>query len=329
MQRLESCWAQDGRFVDIAVGRDIGYDFARLGLPPIDDWPGPVAEGFKEGAHVYARCHDESSRYERKLLRLRLSAYRRNRVVDPMLTPEFLGSIDVRFCPITRIELTAGTGGETDATVDRVFNGGGYAIGNVAMMSMRANRAKAARMPLDILKIALAGESRGGMSPLEWMRLACLTSLAAPPGYPRSNLPMLVFPPNGILLSNGYTLIQVCTSSIAAGLVPQRWGSEMRSVLSGKASKKRFDLFIEALVGQVTVGGFGALPVEQKQFALCDAWAVDLVCSRYTKFISPLQKAEMQGLIGVAKRAHQSLRKFSADQLEAWSLATRGYACLK
>jgi len=335
LRQMKAYWGDGGRTLDVALGRDIGYEFARLGMKLPEGSPDPVEEGFAEGTHAYTRFHEPSDRYERKLVRLRLSAYKRNRVIDPMITPAFLASIDVKYCPITRAELTSGSGAPTDATVDRVFNGGGYAIGNLAIMSLAANQAKGALMPREILQIAASGEGRGGLGSMEWMRLACLTALAAPPGYPTTHLPLFVFPPNGILLTNGYTLVQACTTGIAAGYLQQRWEAELRKAVAGKHSKKLFDGFMEALIGKVSRAVCGVHDAELRSFALCDCWSAELVFARYQRLIEGVSKADMAALVKVATRAQQSVRRTSVTELErkmtnqvieeSWGLRNRGY----
>lgn len=336
LTQMKAFWSDDRRPVDVELGRDIGFEFARLGMKLPDETGGQaVEEGYAEGRHYHARFHDPSDQYERKLVRLRLSAYKRNRAIDPLVTPSFLASINVRYCPITRIELTRGTGEGTDATVDRVFNGGGYAIGNLAIMSMRANQAKGALMPLDILKIATEGNPKGGLERIEWMRLACLTALAAPPGYAMTHLPLYVYPPNGIMLTNGYTLVQVVTTACAACFLQERWEAELRKVLSGKKSKKLFDGFMEALIGKVGRAARGIPDPELARFALCDCWSAELVYDRYKRLMEGIGKADLAAMVRVATRAQQSMRKTSVNELErvytpkdieeAWRLRTNGY----
>ncbi len=328
LNRMETFWNEDDRTVDVAVGRDIGFDFARMGIRLPADSPRSVMEGYSEGMFVYNRHQEASTKYERKLVRLRLSAFKRNRVVDSMVTPRFLELIEVKHCPITRILLTSGTNSETDATVDRVFNGGAYAIGNIAVMSKKANQAKGAMMPMELLEIANSGASFEGLSTVEWRRLACLCALAAPPGYPQTHMPLYVYPPNGILLSNGFTLIQVCVSAVAAGFLPQRWEAEMRRVLDGKLSKRRFDALMESIIGQTSQRLKGVSMQEMLWFGICDCWMNELVFDRYTKFMGSLTKSELKSLVTVASRSQQSLRtvkQFSDESLDAWALDTKGY----
>ena len=310
---------------DIAVGRDIGFEYARFGLKLSDDVPLAVREGYTEGEHAHKRSTDRSGKYGRKLLRLRFSAYKRGRSIDPAITPGFIEQIDVAYCPITRIELTSGTGTETDGTVDRVFNGGGYAIGNIAVMSMLANQAKGALMPLEILKIASLGEDRDGLNYEGWMRLAGLTSLAAPPGYPVSHLPLFVYPPNGILLTNAFTLFQKSISDIAAGFVAKRWSVQFRNVFDGKEAKKRFDSFVEALNVQISLRMRGVSNPELQRFAICDSWVADLVYERYQTLIGSVSKPELLKLTGIATQAQQSMRHYQAKELDSWMMSTRGY----
>ena len=320
-------WMVDGEWIeDVALGRDIGYQFARVGMTPPEDSPTAVLEGYAEGRYAIGRSPEKSERYERKLVRLRLSAYRRKRYLDSAVTPTFLRSIDVEYCPITRQRLTVGTDSMTDGTVDRVFNGGGYAVGNLAVMSKRANLAKGGLLPLEILEIAKNPQSSHGLSQLEWMRLACLTAMSAPPGYMEVDLPLLVYPPPSIMLTNGTTLLQQCASAIVAGFIPQRWESELRKVLHGKASKRSFDGLVESLKGQIARRVISLKSFEQQTFAVTDSWETDLVSDRFYKFIGQLTTGERAAAIAIAVRAQQLRRRSGESALETWNLETAGYS---
>ena len=97
----------------------------------------------------------------RKWLQLRLHAWLRGRSVELVqVTPNHLQQIEVSHCPITRVALSAATLEATDASVDRVRNDAGYAAGNLAVMSTKANHAKAAHGFRDALRIVRDMEAR-------------------------------------------------------------------------------------------------------------------------------------------------------------------------
>ena len=130
------------------AGFELGWDYAHYGMvPPTEHLHplSPVRQDWEAGQVTFGRRTLQPNRFVRKWLQLRLSAWRRGRVFEgQQVNPAFLRQIDVAVCPVTREVLTHGTGELSDASVDRVFNDAAYAAGNLAVMSTRANRAKAA-----------------------------------------------------------------------------------------------------------------------------------------------------------------------------------------
>jgi hypothetical protein len=287
--------------------------------------PREVAEGYAEGRHSSVRSRGAPSAFVRKLLRLKVSAWKRGRYVDEAVTAEFLESIAVSHCPVTRLKMTTGTGTGSDMSVDRVFNGGAYAVGNIAFMSANANQAKGALTPLEIVEVAKRGEEFDGLKPEEWIRLACMTCQATPPGYPVTNLPMLVYPPNGLLISNGYVAIQQSLSLLAAGFIAPKWQFDFRAQARGKKAKRALSELLEVLVRTTQSSLAGARTDEERQFAICDAWLPPLVFDRYMTMVKEFDTNETNGLIRVAKRAMGSYKEMSAEDLDAWGMERNGY----
>jgi hypothetical protein len=162
------------------VGRryfDLGWDFAgyfAIKLPP--DATPEMRQGYDEGRRRLTPR--EPSRYDRKWLGLRCSALKRNRVVAPGVTPEFLQWINHPICPVTTNRMTCATGGDMDWSVDRVFNNGAYAEANLCIMSVKANHAKGDKLLPEVLEItANAIRTKNpihGLTAREWMRLAAI-----------------------------------------------------------------------------------------------------------------------------------------------------------
>lgn len=160
------------------AGRALGHDFHALTqLPKQADWPNAVCTGFDAAAH---RCgphgtrRQRADRFTRKWLQLRLNAWRRQRAVAADVTPQLLRELDVVRCPVTRAVLTHGTLQDTDASVDRLNNDAAYAASNLAVMSVRANRAKGALGFEQVMARAHAADASDGLTPAEWLRLAAL-----------------------------------------------------------------------------------------------------------------------------------------------------------
>lgn len=158
----------------VEAGRRLGHDLWALDrLPAHDNWPQPVREGFA-GARLQACPRRLPERYTRKFLQLRLGALERGRVVAADVTPAALRQLDLPRCPVTREALSAGTGTATDWSIDRLNNDGGYALANLAVMSVRANRAKASLDFAAVLARAQAPQASDGLTPSAWQRMAVL-----------------------------------------------------------------------------------------------------------------------------------------------------------
>lgn len=318
-------YSQDLEYAGTSLGRSIGFEFARLGVRLPEECPAVVLEGFREGQHQ-RRGRAFSTPYERKLLRLKLSAFKRGRAVDENVTPAFLEQIAVAYCPITRREMTSGTGTDSDATVDRVFNDAAYAVGNLAMMSMKANQAKGTLLPSALLELAGSGSETRGLSSMEWMRLACLASISAPDDCKHLLLPMYVFPPRLLALTNPNVVIQLATTMLAAGMQSTKDRAAYRAQLSGKQSKRRFDAYLHALAAQAQAMVLGHGHPDLRQFAFCGCWENELVWQRFQEFMVGCTDAEKLGLCAIARRASRGNLVQDKTPFKNWAVETGGYA---
>ncbi|PTT93273.1 hypothetical protein DBR42_00275, partial [Pelomonas sp. HMWF004] len=124
------------------TGIALGRDYALHGItPPIAHlYPqSPLQRGWLAARGRPVR-QPASSQVE-LWLALRTHAWARGRSFeDIQLTPHHLAQLDATHCPITRELLDAET-----RSIDRVRDDAGYAAGNLALMSRRANQAKGAR----------------------------------------------------------------------------------------------------------------------------------------------------------------------------------------
>ena len=172
------------------IGFNCGWDHAEHGVAvPEHMMLGTLADGYRAGLERRGRARPkEADRYVRKWLQLRRNAWRRERIFDPGVTPGYLRQIEVAHCPITRQLLTHGTGEDSDWSVDRLVNDGGYVRGNLVVMSTRANKVKDSLTTKDIVQRAatydeaqkaffLSSEPLEGLTPEETMRLYTLTMI--------------------------------------------------------------------------------------------------------------------------------------------------------
>ncbi|MDB5823915.1 MAG: hypothetical protein JWR21_2619 [Herminiimonas sp.] len=156
----------------------IGQDYAwyRLLLP--DNVGATFVDGYRAGQTANPKTAD---RFVRKWLQVRTNAWRRNRHVNDDFTPELLRAIDAPACAVSGVTLTYGTGRDTDWSVDRIDNDGGYTRENILLVSTRVNHAKGTLTALDVMRIAYPiGDTPLPAIPMvekpltkeEWTRLA-------------------------------------------------------------------------------------------------------------------------------------------------------------
>ncbi|MEO6033125.1 MAG: hypothetical protein ABIP61_14705, partial [Burkholderiaceae bacterium] len=131
-----------------SIGFELGWDYAHYRVAPPQPYgteASALRDGLLAGQAAFGARTLRATRHASKWLQLRLHAWLRGRSVELIqVTPNYLQQIDVTHCPITRVALSSATLEASDTSVDRVRNDAGYAAGNLAVMSARANHAKAA-----------------------------------------------------------------------------------------------------------------------------------------------------------------------------------------
>lgn len=185
--------SRNGRALDPKVGFDLGWDIASYGLrlPVLPN--DALLSGYEEASTRRAAKPLAHDRFVRKWLQLRVNAWLRHRVVDEEVTPAFLQKIDVAVCPITRLALTAGTGEDSDWSVDRINNEGAYAVGNLAVMSSLANKAKGRKSFAQVFAHAAAdGDDAEGLTRIQWMRMAA--AMVVPSHLVDARMPLIPYP---------------------------------------------------------------------------------------------------------------------------------------
>jgi len=156
---------------------ELGWEYwvAKQGLPnDVADYPAFI-DGYNSAKQRL--IGKRADRYHLKWLQIRYGALKRNRIFDETVTPEVIKKIDVTHCPITLAPMTHSTGTGSDWSIDRVSNGTGYSIGNLVIVSTKANKAKGTMSYEDILEASEATESTNGLAPVEWQRWRFICSL--------------------------------------------------------------------------------------------------------------------------------------------------------
>lgn len=331
------------------VGFELGWDYAhyRVSLPaPYAQEPSPLRHGLLAGQAAFGLRTLAATRHVRKWLQLRLHAWLRGRSVELVqVTPNYLQQIDASHCPITRVALSSATLQTSDASIDRVRNDAGYAAGNLAVMSTKANHAKAAHGFRDAQRFAQqieaehalgpdgAGVARvpglGGLSAAQWSRVAVLCSFVEPLSHDEAcALPLLVLPPNRLRLFNP---VQALQAFVSQQLLKPGWSqriSRFEDLLPGKALRGDFKSFFMSLLPRVIEAGRSGDALHAR-WAIEDAWRASLVQQRWTRFARQLTAAQCEALLARAaarKLATTVLMPLTdAGATDGWNLATRGY----
>ena len=325
---------------DAAAGFEIGWDYAhyRLTPPPEALAEGhPVRQGWQAGGATFGARTLKPTPHVRKWLQLRLSAWRRGRAFEgTQVTPNFLAQIDVPVCPVTRAVLTHASGAGSDASVDRVCNLAGYAAGNLAVISTRANAAKADLGCRDALTVVKQLETSGldtldGLDALQWSRLAVLMSFVTPMSHAEAAcLPLLVLPPNRLRLINAVQALQaVVTLAFTQPQAVPRMRDLMPQVPA--AARHDFQVFVLTLQARRLAIGMRTEGAALRQ-ALEDLWADAAVNRRWQRFALQVCEADCERLVRIAARRGLAGRGWQwlpqAAATEGWALDRAGAATI-
>jgi hypothetical protein len=318
------------------TGFEIGWDYAhyRLTPPPDHLYEGhPVRQGWEAGQANFGVRTLQATPHVRKWLQLRLNAWLRGKAFEGVaVTPHFLKVIDVPVCPITGETLTQGTGAPIDASVDRVNNDAGYAAGNLAVMSARANVAKSAYDWRDAAEFARQIEvgrlgTIDGLTAEQWARLASLMSLCTPLTHAEAaSLPLLVLPPARLRVLNPVQALQVVITLrfCRPGQLPR-----VDQVVALFPEHVRLSLhnLLTTLLAHRIGAGPGADGAALRR-AMEAAWAQSLVLRRWQRVALRLTEAQCERIVGMAvqrRLAGAELRCLSIEAAtDGWALETGG-----
>ena len=329
------------------VGFELGWDYAHYRVSPPAPYaqePSPLRHGLLAGQAAFGLRTLAATRHVRKWLQLRLHAWLRGRSVELVqVTPNYLQQIDASHCPITRVALSSATLEASDASIDRVRNDAGYAAGNLAVMSTKANHAKAAHGFRDSIGFVQQIEAEqlpglGGLTAEQWSRVAVLCSFVEPlPHDEACALPLLVLPPNRLRLFNP---VQALQAFVSQQLLKPGWSqrlSRFEDLLPGEAPqggvpggdlRRAFKCFFMTLLPRVIEAGRSG-DVAHARWAIEDAWRASLVQQRWARFARQLSAAQCEALLAraAARKLATSvvLPLTDAGATDGWNLATRGY----
>ena len=322
------------------VGFELGWDCAhyRVALPArYAQESSPLRDGLRAGEATFGVRTLAATRHVRKWLQLRLHAWLRGRSVELVqITPNYLQQLEVSHCPITRVPLSSATLETSDASIDRVRNDAGYAAGNLAAMSTKANHAKGAHGFRSALQCVQRIETEAlpgldGLAAEQWARVVVLCSFVEPLSHDEASaLPLLVLPPNRLRMFNP---VQALQAFISQQLLTPGWSqrvSRFEDLLPGKSLQRDFKAFFMALLPRVLEGS-KLYERHTARWAIEDAWRAALVQQRWAQFARQLDDAQCEALLVKA-----AARKLGAGgtrlqphtdtaATDGWNLATRGY----
>lgn len=163
----------------------------------------------------------------------------------------------------------------------------GYAAGNLAVMSARANRAKSAYDWRDAATFVRQIEADhlgeiDGLSAREWARLAALMSYCTPPSHAEAaNLPLLVLPPPRLRVLNPVQTVQAgLTLCFARTDRAPKLDALVRIFPAGVQFEARS--FMTTLLARRIAAGPVATPA-QLRAALEAAWCEPLIVRRWQR----------------------------------------------
>ena len=321
------------------IGFELGWDYAHYRVTPPAPYaqePSPLRNGLLAGQAAFGARTLAATRHVRKWLQLRLHAWLRGRSVELMqVTPNYLQQIDVSHCPITRTPLSRALLSASDASVDRVRNDAGYAAGNLAVMSTRANRAKSGYGCEDAMAFARQVElgklgQIDGLTAEHWARIAVLASFVTPmPHAQAAALPLLVLPPARLRLLNPVQSLQVMLSLQFTRAGHGRRCAALASLMPSADALHAFRPFMLTLLARRVAAGQIADPVAERH-AVEDMWRDPLVNRRWQRLTLRLTAGDCERIGRVAAErglASSAVRWLSSDSAtEGWALESAGYA---
>jgi len=321
---------RDHAHVDVEeAGRALGHDFHNLThIPKQADWPAAVCIGFDAAAHLHQPRHahrrPHADRFTRKWLQLRLNAWRRQRAVARDVTPQLLRELDVMHCPVTREVLTHGTLQDTDWSVDRLNNDAAYAASNLAVMSVRANRAKGALSFAQVMARAQSTEASEGLTPTEWLRLAALMlgPCHATRPHDAPNLPLCApLPVHAVRLA-----LQQVQRLFTEHCLRQAGKNRLVRDFSGACSSDAARLRLAAL-GQAVHEGLKHTDAGDQGDQRWDVWLQPAVMAALLRWREALSEAEWARVAALSGRLSQARRE-TPERLRLWQMPTRGFVPL-
>jgi hypothetical protein len=318
-QRHRSCTLPDAA-LDHA-GFELGWDIARFGVQPREDQLARIPElqsGLRAGRQHFGHVPAETDPFIRRWLHVRGNALARSRICDASVTPDLLRQLAVPYCPITRQELTYTSCGVHEHgaavwSVDRVNNGLGYIDGNLAIMSVAANKAKGRRSydeTMDLVRglRAAAGTEQAvdGLTADQWERLACLMGYSQPSSRWAETAvqPMVVFPAKYMMTGHALIYLQWLLSHVpwrsgrqgTVQSVCHAWSLNFPGKRLRRAAEKVAFQYCQAAVAlycQLRSAGVAGQSAAPWQWLAEDAWRNPAVVTGWKRLVDSISADDL------------------------------------
>lgn len=305
--------------VDIEeAGRVLGHDLYTFSLLTRQrQWPDAIRQGFDAAAHLGLR-RQRSDRFVNKWLQLRLSAWRRGRLVADDVTPDLLREIDVERCPVTRMPLTHGALAASDWSVDRLNNDGAYAASNLAVMSVQANAAKGALSFEQVHARTLHGDASSDLTRAQWLRLAALMLGPAFATHPHAApvLPLCAPLPSRAVRLALQQIQRLFTEQCARLADKARLVRELAHACETDSSRLKL-----AHLGNAVHHGLKGIHAAHERW---DVWLQPAVLHALVQWRESLDASAWARAAAISGRLSQARRE-TPERLRAWHLPTRGF----
>lgn len=289
-----------------AVARAIGLDHARHALipPPEHLLAGhPVRQGWEHGVPRFRGRTRSATPAVRQWLQLRLDAWRHGIAFDDLhVTPHYLRQLATSRCPVLRCPISPVAADETRAVVMRLREDRGFELGNLAVLSERAARARHGLDAGRALQIAAELEAEPGarhhdLDAAQWARLAVLLSFAQPPAEPQVRaLPLVVMPPARVHVVHSLQGLQVLLTLLVAQPAFARGMASLAGRIADPATRRAFHVFVHTLLARrFELGRRDEAAVGRT--GLEDAWRHPMVVRRWRALAALLGEPQLQRLL--------------------------------
>lgn len=308
--------------LDDKTGFNIGWDWYgyRLKYPDVE----PDCESFKQGYNAAKERFvtlGEHDRFIRKMLHLRMNAWRRGRIFSEQITAEFLKEIDADTCPITLIKLTHSQETDSNWSVDRILNDSGYVTGNLMVMSTKANYCKGNKTYEEICNIAFdkweGNEIVDGLSVYEWRRMAlicsCLHNRTTESGeikFGYGVAPCVCMVPKHVVINPSIGMqMAISMKAAGSGVLYDKIASKMR-----KEVKKRFNGLVN----------------DCRKFLLknrlepLDIWHNPRLFGTFMDLFKLMNEEELNSVM-MYSHSRVRIKHEIAPEEDTWSIKSRGY----